>query len=236
MPIISQAFIDRMKTADATRAVAERLLERDRRNGRFFCSLHNDPTVSDDGDVALYPDGNWYCHKGGHGGDVYGLVALADGLDLTRDFPECVQRVADLVGLPVEYDDGAVRGPQRGVQRNGRGRARGTTENRFGGDVRPPKDDPTPRPDLLLKLEDCIGDLPDSPGEEYLGVRGFALDLARMEAGRGPHIDRERWGAALRGRLQADQLRLHQAVPGGRSHLSDAAGRHQRMELHRSVE
>lgn len=178
MPSISQSFIDRMKTADATRAVADRLLERDRRNGRFFCPLHNDPTNSDDGDAALYDNGRWWCHKGSHGGDVFELVALADGLDIARDFPDIVQRVADLTGAAIEYDEPVTSSSERGTRSGRPAPAREKTPPRFGGDVRTPEPDPTPRPDLLLKLEDCIGDLPGSPAEEYLAGRGFTLEVA----------------------------------------------------------
>ncbi len=51
----------------------------------------------------------WKCHACGEGGDVFGLVALVEGLDVKRDFRAVLARTAELVGAA--GDPGHVAAP-----------------------------------------------------------------------------------------------------------------------------
>jgi hypothetical protein len=75
-----------------------------RRDPNALCPFHPDSKPS----FYVNPDGLWYCQPCGQGGDVFGFLQLAKGLN---DFPTAVRHAAQILGIAIParrpgYDEG----------------------------------------------------------------------------------------------------------------------------------
>lgn len=78
--------------------LAERYFGAGKRSGRAVQYVN--PTVHQKtGSFTVYPDGGFKDHKLGDAGDVFGLIALGEGLDIRTDFPRILEIAAGIAGV-----------------------------------------------------------------------------------------------------------------------------------------
>lgn len=122
-PIFSKADLSALKSADAARAYAERVLGAPKREGAawyFPCPFHTHARPKLRIDTAPDGAGLAVCKADGVQGDVFKLAAAVLGLDARRDFAACVQEVAEKTGYTLRAD---APGDSRRPARRGRGGA-----------------------------------------------------------------------------------------------------------------
>lgn len=119
----SKADLAALKSADAARAYAERVLGAPKREGAawyFPCPFHTHARPKLRIDTAPDGAGLAVCKADGVQGDVFKLAAAVLGLDARRDFAVCVQEVAEKTGYTLRADAPA---GSRKPARRGRGGA-----------------------------------------------------------------------------------------------------------------
>ena len=103
----SKSDLAALKSADAARAYAERVLGAPKREGAawyFPCPFHTHARPKLRIDTAPDGAGLAVCKADGVQGDVFKLAAAVLGLDARRDFAACVREVAEKTGYTLRAD------------------------------------------------------------------------------------------------------------------------------------